>query len=309
MFSQASNFTAGVDKTFAFIMGVSIFFLVTITIVMIVFAIKYRRNKHPKAVQVKENMTLEMVWILVPLVLVLVMFYFGYQSYMPTRIPPKDALTIKVYGRMWQWEFDYGNGKLTKDTLVLPLGKPVKLELHAIDVGHSFFIPAFRIKEDMMPNKVNFMWFIPEQEGSFEAFCTLFCGIQHSKMEGIVKVVPEKEYETWLANLKSFDPNKVPEGLAIIQNNGCVACHSQDGKKIVGPSFKGLYGSERIVVTQGNERTVIADSIYIINSIVNPDADIVKGYPKGTMKSYSQIISDEDISKIEGYIKSLNEQK
>ncbi|HEX2936897.1 MAG TPA: cytochrome c oxidase subunit II [Bacteroidales bacterium] len=305
MFSEASNFTAGVDKTFAFIIGISLFFLIGLTVTMIVFAVKYRRNKHPKAVQVKENMTLEVTWIIIPLVLVLAMFYFGYQAYMPMRNAPKDAHIIKVYGKMWQWDFDYGNGKMSKDTLMLPLGKPVKLELNAVDVGHSFFIPAFRIKEDLVPKKTNYMWFIPQQEGNYEAFCTVFCGLRHSYMEAIVKVVPEKDYEQWLANLKAFDPNSVPEGLTILKQNACTGCHSIDGSSLVGPSFKGLFESERVVMTNSAERKIKADSAYLHQSIVAPDDDVVKGFNKGIMRSYKQTLSDKDISKIIEYMKLI----
>jgi cytochrome c oxidase subunit II len=305
MFSEASNFTAGVDKTFAFIIGISLFFLIGLTVTMVVFAVKYRKSKHPKAVQVKENMVLEVVWILVPLALVLFMFYFGYQAYMPMRDVPKNAQVIKVYGKMWEWDFDYGKGKVSKDTLVLPLGKPIKLELHAVDVGHSFFIPAFRIKEDLVPKQTNYMWFIPQQEGKFEAFCTVFCGLRHSYMEAIVKVVPEKDYEAWVANLKAVDTNSIPEGLTILKQNACTGCHSIDGSSLVGPSFKGLFGSEKVVLTNNSERRIKADSAYIHHSIVSPDDDVVKGFSKGMMRSYKQTLSDEDISKIIEYMKRI----
>jgi cytochrome c oxidase subunit 2 len=306
MYSEASNFTAGTDKTFAFIIGVSLFFLIGISVTMIVFAVKYRKKKHPKAIQIKENMTLEIIWTLVPLVLVLIMFYFGYKAYMPMRKVPKNAQTIIVYGRMWYWEFDYGKGKVSKDTLVLPLGKPIKLELLALDVGHSFYIPAFRIKEDLVPKKTNYMWFIPQQEGKFEAFCTLFCGLRHSYMEAIVKVVPENEYNRWLANLKTVDPGSIPEGLTLLKQNACTGCHSLDGSQLAGPSFKGLYDTDRIVITGGNERKVKADSSYIKQSIQDPDKDIVKGYAKGIMQSYKQVLSEKDISKIVEYMKRMD---
>jgi cytochrome c oxidase subunit II len=308
MFSEASNFSAGVDKTFAFIMGIAFFFLIGLTVTMIVFAIKYRRKKHPVPVQVKDNIALEITWTIIPLVLVLAMFYYGYTAFLPMRNIPKDAMPVKVIGKMWDWTFDYGNGKIKKDTLWVPLNKAVKLEMVSPDVTHSFYVPAFRVKEDLVPGTTTHMWFIAQQEGTYEILCAEYCGLRHSYMEGRVRVVPEKEFRTWLANLKAADKNG-PEGLVLIRNNSCTGCHSLDGSKLVGPSFKGLFGTKRKVEVNGTEKEVVADSAYIEQSVTDPDAAVVNGYPKGVMRSYKNVIKDEDIAKIVKYLSARDGNK
>jgi len=171
MFEGASNFAKGVDSAFLFIFAISIFFLVGISIIMIWFMIRYNRKKHPKAVQIKDNMKLEIAWTIIPFILVMMMFYYGYVVFKPMRIVPEDAMEVNVTGRMWSWTFEYANGKITNE-LVLPIGKAVKLNLYSPDVIHSLYIPAFRIKEDLVPGKENYMWFIPNIEGSYEILCS-----------------------------------------------------------------------------------------------------------------------------------------
>jgi len=305
MFLQASNFASGVDNTFIFILAISFFFLIGITITMIVFAMKYNRKRHPIAEQIKEYVWVEVTWIVIPLVLVICMFFYGYNAYLPMRTIPEDAIPVQVIGKMWDWTFDYGKGKIVKDTLVVPINKPVRLNMVSPDVTHSFYVPAFRVKEDVVPGQTTKMWFIATQLGDYDIFCAEYCGLRHSYMEGRVRVVSENDYNTWLSNLKVFDPNSNP-GLALIKNNGCTGCHSLDGTKLVGPSFKGLYGSSREVLTNDAERKIVADSIYIKNSIIDPNVDIVKGYPKGMMQSYKTKISDAEMTKIIDYFVKLN---
>ena len=194
MFSGASNFSAGVDQTFAFILAVAFFFLIGITATMIYFAIRYNRKRHPKATQVKDNMILEVVWTVIPVILVMFMFYYGYTAFIPERNIPKDAMPIKVTGRMWNWTFDYGNGKIRKDTLVVPLNKAVQLNMNSLDVTHSLYIPAFRIKEDLVPGQQTNMWFIAQEKGTYDILCAEFCGLRHSYMEGRVVVLDEPEF-------------------------------------------------------------------------------------------------------------------
>jgi cytochrome c oxidase subunit II len=309
MFSGASNFAMGVDKTFLFIMGIAFIFLIGITTTMIVFAVKYNRKKHPKAVQFNDNIALEITWTLVPVILVLLMFYYGYINFTSEREAPKDAIPVKVIAKMWDWTFDYGNGKIKKDTLVVPLNKAVKLNMVSLDVNHSLYISAFRIKEDVVPGTTTTMWFIAQQTGNFDILCAEFCGLRHSYMEGIVKVVSEQEYKTWLAHLKITEVGKEPKGYAILKKNACVGCHSTDGSKLVGPSFKNLYMTERIVLTDGKERKVVADSMYIKNSIYNPDNDVVKTYSKGLMHSYQGVVKEAEVTAIVEYLKTLNDKK
>jgi cytochrome c oxidase subunit II len=309
MFSGASNFAADVDKTFLFIISIALFFLVGITTTMIVFAVRYNRKRHPKAVQIKDNVLLEITWTVIPLILVLLMFYYGYHAFIPQRRIPKDAIPVKVIAKMWNWTFDYGNGKISPDTLVVPLNKPVRLDMVSLDVNHSLYIPAFRIKEDVVPGMTTDMWFIAERTGYYEILCAEFCGLRHSYMEGRIKVVPEDEYKTWLDSLKVTDLSKEHPGLTLLKNNGCIACHSLDGGKLVGPTFKNLYNSLSEVETDGKDRTVAADSIYIKKSIADPNSDIVKGYPKGLMKSYKDVITDSQMTEIIKYMETISDKK
>jgi len=300
--SGASNFVEGVDWVFKLLFGISFFFLFLITATMLLFVVRYNRKRHPRAVQVKDNTALEITWITIPIILVLFLFYFGYSAFQPMIWVPKDALHVKVIGRMWQWSFEYPGSKVA-NVLELPLNKPVKLDLHSEDVIHGFSIPAFRVKEDVVPGKNNYMWFTPQQIGEYEIFCTAYCGIRHSYMGTKVKVVTPREFENWLKTL-SVAPAE-PEGLVIIKKNGCIACHSLDGSKLVSVSFKGLFGKTENVKTNGDERKVEVNDAYIITSIYEPDRDIVAGYSRGIMKSYKGLIKDDETKKIIDYLKTL----
>jgi len=303
MSSGASNFVQGVDLTFIIILGISVFFLVGITAVMIYFVIRYRRKKNPKASQIEGNNTLEIVWTVVPTILVLIMFYYGWIGYAPMRKVPADAIPLKAYGQMWSWSFEYPNGKKTTE-LVVPLNKPVKLDLISNDVLHSLYIPAFRIKEDVVPGKNNYMWFIGQEEGEYDIFCAEYCGDRHSYMLSKVRVIPEAEYLAWLE--KSDIPADEHPGLTLMKQNACLTCHSQDGTRIIGPSFKGIYGHEVEVVTEaGEEMKLLIDDEYIKRSIYEPNKEIVKGYNKGLMISYKEQLKEEDVQKIIDYIKNL----
>jgi cytochrome c oxidase subunit II len=307
MFSGASNFAADVDKTFLFIILISLFFLIGITTTLIVFTVRYSRKRHPKAEQLKDNITLEVSWTVGSIILVLVMFFYGYTAYLPERNIPKDAMPVKVIARMWSWTFDYGGGKIVPDTLVVPLNKAVRLNMVSVDVTHSLYIPSFRIKEDVVPGMTTQMWFIAEREGIYEILCAEFCGLRHSYMQGHVKVVPEAEYNSWLASVTPYKEAGEHSGLAILKDQGCLACHSIDGTKLVGPSFKNLYNSEYIVISNGEEAKITADSTYIKNAIYNPDMNIVKGYNKGLMKSYSTKIADPQMSELIHYLETISD--
>ncbi len=309
MNTGASTFTQGVDMAFIVILSISVLFLVGITTAMIWFVIKYNRKRNPKPKDVKDNTRLEVIWTVIPTLLVLVMFYFGWIGYTPMRNVPNGALEVKATGRMWSWQFDYQNGKQS-NILVVPLGKPVKLELYSPDVLHSLYIPAFRIKEDVVPGLSNYMWFQAEREGEFDILCAEYCGVQHSYMLSKVKVVPEEDFLEWFNTKEVVADTLESLGLQILKKNGCVACHSQDGSKIVGPTFKGLFGSQRKVTdSQGNEKTITADESYIERSIYDPNSEIVEGYSKNLMVSYKEQITPDEIKEIVNYLKSLNEKK
>lgn len=300
--SGASNFVKGVDLSLYVILGISLFFLVAITAVMIYFVIRYRRKKNPEAAQIHGNNKLEIIWTVIPTILVLIMFYYGWAGFAPMRKVPADAIPLKAIGQMWIWTFEYPNGKRSND-LVVPLGKPVRLDLESRDVLHSLYIPAFRIKEDVVPGKDNYMWFEAQEIGEYDLFCAEYCGERHSYMISKVKVLPPSEYEAWLA--KSDIPADEHPGLTLLKQNACITCHSLDGSRIVGPSFKGIYGHEAEVITGGQERKVLVDDEYIKKSIYEPNADIVKGFNQGLMISYKETLKEEDVAKIIEFIKGL----
>lgn len=298
----ASNFVEGVDLAFKVIFGISIFFLVGITAVMLYFLYRYNRKRHPKAIQIKESPWLEFTWIFVPFILVLLMFYYGYVAFSPMRNVPEDAIPIKVIGRMWSWTFEYPNKKQSP-ILVVPINQAIRLNLYSDDVLHALYIPAFRVKEDVVPGKDNYLWFMATQFGEYDVLCTVFCGVRHSYMETKAKVVTMEEYEKWLKELP--DPTLEHPGLAVLKKNACTGCHSVDGSKLVSTSFKKLWNSRARVITGGKERTVTVDEEYIIRSIYEPDADQVVGFPKGMMKSYKGLITDEEVNQVVEYLKTL----
>jgi cytochrome c oxidase subunit 2 len=307
--TNASNFVTGVDKAFFVIMGISFIFLIGLTFTMLYFVYKYNNKRNPVAIQTKGSTKLEIIWTIIPTILVLVMFYYGWAGWIPMRTAPKDSFNITVTGRMWNYTFEYENGKKT-DTLFVPMDKPVKLKLISLDVVHGFFIPKFRIKEDVVPGREKMSWFIAQQEGLFELFCSEYCGMNHSYMYTYVKVMPEKKFNAWyLDTLKQVDVAAVDSptanGKRIMKNIGCFACHTIDGTKLVGPSFKGVYGSKQMVVTGGQEREVTADDEYIKKSIYDPNADVVKGFMKSLMQPYKGQLSDKDIAQITEYLKTL----
>lgn len=305
---KASNFVTGVDNAFMLILGISFFFLIALTLVMVYFVYKYNNKKNPVATQIEGSTKLEIIWTVIPVILVLIMFYYGWAAWTPMKNPPKDTFNIKVVARMWNFTFEYENGKKT-DTLFVPLNKAVKLGLNSLDVLHSLYIPAFRIKEDVVPGREKMAWFIPQQEGLFDLFCAEYCGLNHSYMINLVKVMPQEQFNSWyvdtIKQVAAVTDSPAANGQRIMKNIGCFACHSIDGSKLVGPTFKGVYGHKVAVITDGNEREVDGDDEYIKRSIYEPNADVVKGYNKGMMQSYKGQLSDDDVAQIIEYMKTL----
>ncbi len=305
MFSNASSFVEGVDIAFFIIIGISLVFLVGITAAMIYFVIKYNKKRHPKAEPTKDNFQLEIFWTVIPTLLVLGMFYYGWVGYRPMRIIPKNAIPVKVTAKMWSWSFEYENGKWDS-LLIVPVNKPVKLELFSPDVLHSLYIPAFRVKEDVVPGIANVMWFKAQKEGTYNILCAEYCGQRHSYMLSKVKVLSQKEYEKWY-NAKDTLAEKMMPGEILMKKQACIACHSTDGSKLVGPSFKGLYGSKVTVLVNGEKKEIIADDEYIKNSILDPNSEVVEGFPQGIMTNYSGQISEDEIKQFIEYIKTLKD--
>jgi len=314
MFSGYSNFSGGVDTAFAVIAGISLFFLIGITAVIIYFIFKYNKKKNPVASEIEGSNKLEIIWTVIPLILVLFMFWIGWKSYLPMRQVPADAMKVKVTAQMWSWRFEYENGKV-EDTLFVPVDKPVLLNMVAIDVIHSLYIPAFRLKEDVVPGKKeNYMWFKSAVRGSYDLFCAEYCGLRHSYMGTTVEVVDQSTFDKWYAQGAVKSDSTVAakpgaEGKLLVEKKGCIACHSSDGTKIVGPSYKGIFGHKITVETNGKDREITVDEAYLKKSMLEPEADIVKGFAKGSMVSYKGQLTDEEIDKIVEYIKTLSEEK
>ena len=188
----------GVDQAFWYILGISLFLLFGITVVMVVFAVRYRRSRNPVPSDIRDNFALELFWTLIPTLIALSMFYIGWKSYIGLRTVPEGAIQIEVAAQMFSWLFTYENGKETEDELVVPLGKPIKLNVTSLDVIHSLFIPAFRIKIDAVRGMDTYAWFMADELGEFDIQCTEYCGTGHSSMTAKLRIVPEDDYRRWL---------------------------------------------------------------------------------------------------------------
>ena len=302
-----SNSTAAVDNVFLFILVISLVLLVGITFTMIYFVVKYNRKKNPVPENIESHLLLEITWIVVPTILVLAMFYYGWSGFQFIRTVPGDAMIVKATGRMWSWQFEYNNGKQSGE-LRVPIGRPVKLIITSDDVLHSLFIPAFRIKEDAVPGMETFLWFLPEKAGEYDLFCSEYCGIKHSSMVSKVIVTDKDDFNAWFTELSmpeaGMKEGSEPRGYEVLEHKGCLDCHTIDGTIEVGPSFKGLFGHKVTVITAGKERELIADETYIKNSILHPDADIVKGFDD-IMPSQEDNVSEQEINEIIIYMKEL----
>jgi cytochrome c oxidase subunit 2 len=311
--SEASNFVSTFNTSFYLIAGISFVFLLGLTVLMLYFVFRYNRKKNKTATQIEGNNLLEIAWTVIPILLSLVMFYYGWAGWKPMNKAPEDAINITSVARMWRFSFQYQNGKESPD-LIIPVNTPVKINLVSLDVIHSLFIPEFRIKSDMIPGREKSMWFLPETKGEYDLFCAEYCGLRHSFMNAKVKVLSNDEFTAWFADTSSVASvaeeavTPAAQGLAIMKNLGCIACHSSDGSKIVGPTYLNLFGKQQVVIRDGVELTVTVDEAYIKQRILDPSYQVVKGYPKGIMQSYKGMVSDEDISKITEYLKSLNEK-
>jgi cytochrome c oxidase subunit II len=213
MFDGASNFAHSVDSVFLFTLIVSVFFLVLITLLMIFFVIRYSRKRNPKATNVHSNLTLEITWTIIPTILVLIMFWYGWIGYKEMEDIPDDALTVDVTAMMWNWKFKYESGRET-DSLYVPVNTPVVLNLRSSDVNHAFYIPAFRIKKDVYPGQDRKIWFEATNEGAFDIACAEYCGLQHSYMYSKIFVLSENDFNEWMnqeEQIKSDSQDEVEE--------------------------------------------------------------------------------------------------
>ena len=199
MIADASNFVHETDTTFLIVVSICVFFLLLITTLMVVFVVKYNRKKNKRAVNVHGSTTLEITWTVIPTLIVLVMFWLGWVGYKDLSTPPKGSMIVDVTAQMWKWNFKYANG-VKADSLYVPLNKNVEVRLHSIDVDHSFYVPAFRMKKDCIPSRTNIAWFRAEKLGMYQVFCAEYCGLNHSRMYSKVVVMPENDFNKWLAD-------------------------------------------------------------------------------------------------------------
>ncbi|GAB4379012.1 MAG: hypothetical protein Kow0042_27980 [Calditrichia bacterium] len=315
--SGASSTTGAVDFVFLFIVGISVFFLLLITFLMVYFIFRYSKKRHARPENIEGNTTLEIIWTVIPTIIVLAMFYFGWKGFQFLRTAPENAMEVKVTARMWSWLFEYENGFQT-DTLRVPINTPVKLLLKSQDVIHSFYVPAFRIKEDAVPGLDTYLWFEAQEPGDYDVLCAEYCGLQHAYMLTKIKVLDKAEFDNWYAAAgeqveqkpEEVVPTEIPApksplaGERLVRIKGCVACHSTDGSRMVGPTFKGLFGKSQQVIVNGEEKTIIVDDEYLRTSILKPNLEVVKGY-NPLMPAQEGQISEQELMAIIQYLKEL----
>jgi len=301
MNTPASSMTGSLDNVFLYIIGISVVLLLLVTALMIYFAIRYNKKRHPRAEEVHGSTLLEIIWTAVPTILVLTMFYFGFHEFILLRQVPAGAMVVTVTGRMWEWSFEYENGRKTNQ-LFVPVGRPVKLLLHSLDVNHSFFIPAFRIKEDAIPGRENYLWFQPSSMGPADIFCSEFCGQRHAYMMSKVIVLSEKEFQTWYAQPTPAPAAGASPALSIMEKHDCLMCHSLDGSPGLGPTLKGIWGRKTIVIAHGQSRELVADEAYLQSAIQRPMDELVKGYANDM--PVPDNLSDQDVQIIIDYLKT-----
>ena len=294
-----SNTAGKVEDAFLFITVCCVVLLAVVTICMVVFLIKYNRKRHPRPEHVKESVLLEVVWTVIPAILVIFMFYFGWVDFKYIRNPPKDAMTVHVTARQWSWLFTYDNRR-ESDVLNVPMGRPVKLLMTSADVLHCLFIPAYRIKEDCVPGLTTHLWFTANETGTYDIFCTEYCGVGHSHMRSKLTVMTADDFRKWY----SAAPGKGISDLgpALLQAKGCLGCHSLDGSPKVGPTLKALPGRKETVVAAGVEKEITVDEAFIRDHILNPRSAAVKGFPQ-VMPAIP--LTKEELSTIVAYLETV----
>ena len=304
---NASTFSSRVDGLFDFILWSSLVCFVIIVGAKIWFLYKYRRSQvdEKKTIYLEGNAPTEITVAVILTLWVMVIFWWGWQDYKYLRTAPREAMQVNILGVQWKWFMQYKDGRKLTNELVVPKGQPVKLIMTSDDVLHSFYVPAFRIKQDVLPKTYTSLWFEAIEVGTFPIYCAEYCGLQHSGMLGKVRVLEPADYEAWMLGAVALG-DVVPKTLAeqgadIVKAQGCIACHSSDGTKMIGPTWKGVFGlTEKL--SDGTEITV--DENYIRESLMEPNAKVVQGYPP-VMMTYKGRITEEEMNAVIEYIRSL----
>lgn len=302
---QASSFAWQVDALYIFIIAVTVLTSLAVYFAIVLFAIKYKRKSEDEIPeQIEGNLPLEIIWSIIPLGLLLIMFGWGAKLFFDISRPPAEALNFDVVGKQWMWKVQHPTGKREINELHIPMGQPIKLTMTSEDVIHSFFIPAFRTKMDVVPGRYTTSWFEPTKPGEYHIFCTQYCGTRHAQMIGRVIVMEAAQYEQWLktGSVTASAANETPEvaGARLFQEQRCVTCHQTNG--LMAPILTGAFGKP--VQLQGGE-TVVMDETYVRESILNPTAKVVAGY-QPNMPTFQGQVTEDQVLQLIAYIKSLS---
>ncbi|HBG05826.1 MAG: cytochrome c oxidase subunit II [Geobacteraceae bacterium GWC2_58_44] len=306
--AEASLASGDVDGVFLFILAIAGFFFILTQGLLFYFAIRYRRKKGEEAADtpyITGNQTLEVIWIVIPSLLLVAIFAYGLFVFIKMTTPIPGAAEIQVTASQFQWSFKYQDGRTSVNELRLALGQPVKLIMTSRDVIHSLFIPDYRQKQDLLPGRYTYLWLLPKKTGTFDIYCAEYCGTGHSLMRATLIVMPLVEYDNWVQGerkkLQAGTLSLADRGKALFESSGCLGCHSLDGTPKVGPTLKGVFG-RRVQLADG--RSVRADEEYLRASIVEPNEDIVKGF-QPIMPAYRATLKGDDLAAVIAYLKTL----
>jgi cytochrome c oxidase subunit 2 len=300
---QASTFAPDVDNLLLFLLAVAVFFTLLIFGAIFYFAVRYRRRSDRELPHVPHGgMALEILWTVIPFGLTMVMFTWGANIFFRESRPPEDAMQIYVVGKQWMWKLEHMEGKREINELHIPMGRAIKLTMTSEDVIHSFFVPAFRTKQDVVPGKYSVTWFEPTKPGKYHLFCAEYCGTNHSRMIGWVYVMEPADYANWLRG-STTGASLAETGGKLFQDLACSNCHKTDASGRC-PSLMNLYGS---TVKLAGGGTVKADEAYLRESILQPNAKVVSGY-QPVMPTFQGLVTEEGVLQLVEYIKSLGAQ-
>jgi cytochrome c oxidase subunit II len=296
---QASKIAPEVDALYAYIWLITIFFSVLITALIIFFAVKYRRRQRNEVPRPNAgSLILEMTWTAIPLVIAMTIFIWSASVYFKQYRAPEQAMEVFVVGKQWMWKFQHATGQREINELHVPTGARVKLTMTTEDVIHSLYVPAFRIKMDVVPGRYTQTWFEATKPGRYYLFCTEYCGLNHSGMGGYIEVMEPVAYQQWLAGGSSL--SAAEQGQKLFQDRGCATCHQQN-QQGRGPVLQGLFGKQQVLQTG---ESVTVDEGYIRESILNPQAKLAAGF-QPIMPTYQGQLSEDQILQLVAYIRSL----